>query len=133
VRVLVDTCVWSEVLRKKAGRPEVVEELRSLIQDDCVVLLGVVRQEVLSGIWEKRVFNRIERQMDPFPDLSLEKADYVSAAHCANQCRIKGIQGSAIDFLITAAAIRHETPIFTVDMDFSHFQKVFSGLNLHSF
>ena len=50
-------------------------------------------------------------------------ADYEEAARIHNQCRSRGIAGSAIDFLICAAAIRRDWQIFTTDQDFTHYAK----------
>ena len=131
MKVLVDTCIWSEALRKKQGQPVVVAQLSTLIQDDRAILLGLVRQELLSGIRNKRVFDRIERQLNPFPDIPLTKEDYITAARCANACRAKGVQGSAIDFLITAIALNYGYSIYTTDHDFNNYQSVLKDLQLH--
>jgi len=52
MKVLVDTSVWSLALRRNNldNTLPVVNQLRELIADGKVVLLGAVRQEVLSGI-----------------------------------------------------------------------------------
>ena len=84
------------------------------------------KRNLFLGFW-----NRIEKQLDPFPDLALQKSDYVSAALCSNRCRAKGIQGSAVDFLILAAAINNDCSIFTVDDDFKHFQSAIPELKLY--
>ncbi|MFZ0295409.1 MAG: PIN domain-containing protein, partial [Candidatus Sulfotelmatobacter sp.] len=55
------------------------------------------------------------------PNLSID--DYEEAARIHNQCRSRGIAGSAIDFLICAAAIRRDWQIFTTDQDFPHYAK----------
>ena len=121
MKVIADTCVWSKALRKKAGDEEMIDRFRSLVSDDRVVLVGPIRQEILSGIRDETVFNRIAKQLDPFPDLPLTKFEYVLAARFANRCRANGIQGSLIDFLLVAAAINHGCSIFTVDADFEQY------------
>jgi hypothetical protein len=52
------------------------------------------------------------------PRFDLEAADYEEAAHINNRCRIRGTDGSAVDFLICAAAHRRGWAIFTTDRDF---------------
>ena len=55
MKVLVDTAVWSLVLRRKY-RPEnraMAAALASLIVDGLVVMIGPIRQELLSGIKER--------------------------------------------------------------------------------
>ena len=42
----------------------------------------------------------------------------------ATNAEINGIQGSHIEFLICAVANRMESPIFTNDKEFVHYQKV---------
>jgi len=55
--VLVDTCVWSLAFRRgRSDRPDIVDELRALILDGRVVMLGPVRQEILSGIRSRTQF-----------------------------------------------------------------------------
>ncbi len=53
MKVLVDTSVWSIVLRRaKRTRGEVSDELRSLILEHRVEIIGPIRQEILSGLRE---------------------------------------------------------------------------------
>ena len=69
--VLVDTSVWSLALRRKAADLSVRERvlaqiLYQLIQEAQVQLLGSIRQEVLSGIRDKSVFDRIREHLGDF-------------------------------------------------------------------
>jgi predicted nucleic acid-binding protein len=131
VNVIVDTSVWSLALRraKRVDTPA-PRELAELIQEGRVVMLGPVRQELLSGIKDKRQFDMLRDSLRAFPDLELEAADHEDAASAFNQCREQGIQGSNTDFLICAAAQRREYAIFTSDGDFRHFARVLE-LRLH--
>ena len=49
MKVLVDTSVWSLALRRKE-QCEIAEKLADLILSSLVVMIGPVRQELLSGI-----------------------------------------------------------------------------------
>ena len=122
MRVLVDTSVWSLALRRPARvqNPEAAE-LRRLITDHRVEIMGPIRQELLSGVRDRAQFDRLESNLAAFPDLPLLAEDYVVAAKFFNLCRSKGIQGSNTDFLICAAAVRHNCSIFTTDGDFAKF------------
>jgi len=124
MRVLVDTSIWSLALRrrKQVQNPE-AEELGRLIAAHVVAIIGPIRQETLSGVRDKVQFERLETHLDAFADLPLTPKDYVTAAQFYNLCRAKGIQGSNTDFLICAAAVRHDCSIFTTDGDFAHFAK----------
>ena len=123
--------MWSLALRRAKrvtdGSPR---ELAELIDEGRVIMLGPIRQELLSGIKDKAQFELLREHLQAFPDLSLETADYEDAAVAFNRCRERGIQGSNTDFLICAAALRRDLAIFTTDGDFRHFSRVLR-LKLH--
>jgi predicted nucleic acid-binding protein len=122
VNVIVDTSVWSLVLRRsQVVDPTISDELRTLIAVRRVQLLGPIRQEVLSGVKEVAQFERLRTHLAAYPDYPLVEDDYVLAATFFNTCRAKGVQGSNTDFLICAAAVNHHLSIFTTDQDFTHF------------
>lgn len=122
--ILVDTCIWSSLLRRNASLESSEKQiLLKLIQQTHVILLGVVRQEVLSGIRDMQQFERIRQKLRPFPDFPLTTEDYEKVAEFYNLCRAKGVQGSPTDFLLCAVSHRYHFPIFTTDRDFKHFQK----------
>jgi len=124
VRVLVDTSVWSEALRRRrAVRAAVVEELRSLILEHRVEIIGPIRQELLSGLRQGAQFEALEKQLVPFCDLPLKTDDYVTAAEFFNLCRSKGVQGSNTDFLICSVAVHNQLAVYTTDKDFFLFAK----------
>lgn len=125
MKVLVDTSVWSLALRRRGGaaRPEVVE-LRALIDEGRVAMIGAIRQELLSGLRTNASFEQLRDHLRPFPDEPLETADFERAAEHFNTCRARGLQGSNTDFLICAAAERRHQSIFTTDDDFVRFAKV---------
>jgi len=120
MKVLADTSVWSLALRRKA--PDAVsEKLADLILSSQVVLIGPVRQELLSGIADKQTFLLLKSKLEPFDDLPITTQDYETAAQFFNTCRSHGVQGSHIDFLICAIAVNNNLLIFTTDQDFEHF------------
>jgi predicted nucleic acid-binding protein len=131
VNVIVDTSVWSLALRRAKTVDDVAaQELRELIQEGRVVLLGPVRQELLSGIKLGSQFDLLREHLRAFPDLALETADHEDAALAFNRCRERGIQGSNTDFLIAAAALRRNLSVFTTDGDFRQYARVLR-LKLH--
>ena len=126
MKVLVDTAIWSLVLRRRPGRERLnlATELTSLVQDGRVAMMGPIRQELLSGIKEPAHFDRLRESLRAFPDVELASHDYEEAASFFNRCRAKGIQGSNTDFLICAVATRYKFAIFTTDEDFTHFARM---------
>ncbi len=125
MNVLVDTSVWSLALRRSAPRQDAAEtELRDLILEGRVLLVGPVRQELLSGIRAPAQFRKLRDVLAAFPDEPITREDYEEAASCFNRCRARGIQGSNTDFLLCALALRLKVSLFTNDRDFDHFAKV---------
>jgi len=121
--VVVDTSVWSLALgrrREQLSSPEakLTNMLAELIREGRVELLGLIRQELLSGIRDEAQFRKLVNSLRAFPDPCLEAADYEEAARMCNLCRSRGIAGSAIDFLICAVAHRRGWAILTSDHDF---------------
>ncbi|HBL11579.1 MAG TPA: PIN domain nuclease [Cyanobacteria bacterium UBA11162] len=124
MNVVVDTSVWSLALRRNTPNDAIaiVNILRDLITDGRVVLLGVIRQEMLSGIRYSEQFIRLRDYLRAFPDLELTSEDYELAAEFFNTCRSNGVQGSNTDFLLCAVAHRRGYSIFTTDKDFENFR-----------
>jgi hypothetical protein len=134
--VLVDTPVWSLALRRRPENlgdreQQLTEALVELIREGRVPMLGPIRQELLSGIREEAQFRKLRDYLQAFPERPLEATDYEEAAHMNNQCRAQGIAGSAVDFLICAAAHRRGWAILTTDRDFQIYASVLP-LRLHS-
>ena len=126
MKVLVDTSVWSLVLRRRFPlRDEAVAaELKRLIVNYRVVMVGPIRQELLSGIRTSEQYEGLRDKLRAFPDLRLHSDDYELAVQFFNQCRARGVQGSNTDFLICAVASRRNTTVFSTDRDFDAYQRV---------
>lgn len=124
MKVIVDTSIWSLVFRRKQPDLKVNQSLSELIQDQRLIMIGPIKQEVLSGYSDIKKFNLLKDKLSFFPNELITDADYEKAANFHNLCRSKGIQGSHIDFLICSVAHRLNALIYTTDKDFIHYQKV---------
>ncbi len=107
-----------------------VEELSELIQEGRALLVGPIRQEVLSGISDVRQFNTLRDRLRAFNDLGIHELDYERAAEFSNSCRQAGVQGSHIDFLICSVAAGISAAILTTDKDFIRYAK-YLPITLH--
>lgn len=126
MRVVVDTTVWSLVLRRDSGgrslaQRSVTLELTDLIRDGRTVLIGAVRQEVLCGFSDVLRFQQLRDHLRAFDDEPILTRDHERAAESFNICRRAGIQGSQVDFLICAVAERLNAAVFSLDEDFTHY------------
>lgn len=124
MRVLVDTCVWSAVLRHKTPDQQLADQLKDFINAGRVVMMGPIRQEILAGLSNLSQFQKLNKILSAYEDIPLGSAHYVKAAEFSNVCRAKGIQGSTTDFLICAVAVLEDLTVFTIDSDFDHYRKL---------
>lgn len=124
MKVLVDTSIWSVVLRRDSKQNKDFEtELTEIIKEVRAEIIGPIRQEILSGIKSTKQFKELKLYLSFFPDLGLKTHDFEQAAEFFNLCRAKGVQGSNTDFLICSVAVNNDLEIFTNDEDFEHFKK----------
>ncbi len=123
--VIADTSAWSLFLRRRTGRESgALKRFKELLQQDAIVLLGIVKQELLSGVREEAQFDRMADILSGFDEVLAESEDHTTAAEFYNACRTNGVQGSAIDFLICAIASRRGLAILTTDADFARYAKL---------
>jgi len=136
MNVLIDTSVWSLTMRRKpkslsAVEQSLVEEFQELVREGRVCLIGLVRQELLSGIKNSAQFEKLKAALRTFSDERVDTEDHEAAAKASNDCRSKGITVSVVDILICAVALRRDLLIFTTDPDFKIYARVLP-LKFHS-
>ena len=121
MKVIVDTCVWSLSLRRRAQTRmnaqelQILTQLREAIKDGLAIIIGPIRQEILSGIRDRAQFMKTVGLLDPFLDDEVLSIDYVEAARLYNLCQDHGIQCGPVDILICAVAARNHYRILTSD------------------
>ncbi len=124
MKVIVDTCVWSQFLRRNQPLPNpVAEEVARLVRADAVQLIGPIRQELLSGAQPSERFEQLRQYFRFYPNLPLDEEDDETAATYYNRLRQRGLQSTATDLLICAVAVRHGLKIFTTDADFAAYAR----------
>jgi predicted nucleic acid-binding protein len=129
VNVLVDTSVWSLALRRAARNlsyPErnIVAELAALIDEGGAKIVGLVRQELLSGIRSNEQFAKLRQILAAFPDEPAASQDYERAALFGNKCRSEGVSVSVSDMLICSIAHSRGWPVFSTDPDFNRYARI---------
>ncbi|HWG19247.1 MAG TPA: PIN domain-containing protein [Terracidiphilus sp.] len=121
MKTMVDSCAWSLLLRRRdqtalrGAEQLIVAALKEAIQDGHVLIIGPIRQEVLSGIKEASQFEKLRRKLEAFEDEPLRTVHYEEAAHLYNLCRSRGVECGPTDILICAAAIQMRCSILTCD------------------
>ena len=121
MKLLVDTSVWSLALRRKnpaglsPGEQNLKAELTEAIQNGRVAMLGLIRQELLSGIKDPAQFEKLRSALAPFVDEPIETADHEHAARLYNECRSHGVEVGPVDMLICAVALRRNWQVLSAD------------------
>lgn len=128
MRVIVDTSVWSLALRRRRKdlsprQRATVLLLREMIVQGDAVLLGIVRQELLTGVTSEDAFEAMRQHLHEFDDLPPDIDDYERAASAANECARQGLSTTTADMLIWAIAGGRDLPILTLDRDFERYAK----------
>jgi hypothetical protein len=69
MNILIDTTIWSKAYRrKKIGENDwrLVKELNDILDDYREILAGPIRQEILSRISDKNIFENLRIKFDGF-------------------------------------------------------------------
>ena len=120
--VLVDTSVLSLILRRENSDKH-TKEFINLLTENRTFIIGPIKQELLSGISDEKQFHLLKDKLKAIPEIIITNEDYEKAAFFFNVCRKRGVQGSHIDFLICAVAFHNNMAIYSLDQDFTYFQK----------
>ena len=136
MNIIVDASVWSLALRRKvqdlnATEKATVAELTELIKEGRARIIGLIRQELLSGIKTSLQYEKLRVTLRSFPDEPIDTSDYEAAAKASNDCRSKGVTVSIIDILICAIALARDWSIFTSDPDFKDYARILP-ISLHT-
>ncbi|MDR0411508.1 MAG: PIN domain nuclease [Treponema sp.] len=117
MRILIDTPnLVKSIQTQKINFDDknIIDSLKYLISEFMEVIIGPIRQELLSGISNENTFNELKGKMEYFNDSPIETTDYELTDEYSNICRKHGTQGSNIDFLICTIAVRNSFEIFTM-------------------
>ncbi len=132
-RVIVDSNVWSVFFRRDRQATDdraVRLSLRDMLVAREALIIGPVRQEVLTGLRDPDRFLRVREGLRGVEDVPLISYDYERAAEVSNTLRAGGVASSPVDALLCAVAERVAVPVFTLDQDFERYSSLL-GLDLH--
>ena len=84
MKVIVDTSIWSLAFRRKQPDQKINQSLSELIQDQRLIMIGPIKQEVLSGYSDIKKFNLLKEKLSFFPNELIIDEDYEKAANFHN-------------------------------------------------
>lgn len=120
---LVHASVWELVLRRDPASRSLEEQIivsawSKLVSTGSAVMIGTIRQEVLSGVSDEKRFLLLKAHIDSMHHIETSKEEHYLAAELFNRCASSGIRVAAADILVCAAARTHRLPLFTLDQEF---------------
>lgn len=123
--VLVDTNIWSTFFRRnKAEDDRLRANLEMLMRENRILLIGPIRQEILTGIKDPGKYLLLKEYLRAYEDQQITTETYELAAKIANECAKNGIAISSIDATISAFVVLGGHEIYTYDQDFLRYKKV---------
>lgn len=122
--VIVDTSVWIDFLQGRGAKE--VEELESLLsQEKDVFITGIIVQEILTGIKDKKDRTKVRKELEHFILINPTLETHIQAAEIFDACKKKGFTiRSVIDCLIAALAIEYDLTLLEKDKDYTYMPKV---------
>jgi len=122
--VIVDTTVWIDFL--KGRKTKEIEKLESLLSEEKdVFITGIIVQEILTGVKDRKDRNRVKRELDHFILINPTLDTHVQAAEIFDACKKKGYTiRSIIDCLIASLALEYDLTLLEKDKDYSFISKV---------
>ena len=76
MKILVDTPIWSYALRSRNNKYQYeIDQLTSLIRDQRALIIGPIRQEILSGYSDLRKFKKLKEKLSYFENTPIEDID----------------------------------------------------------
>lgn len=129
--ILVDTSIWSAVLRHRRGaHAERGRELLAAVAAAGLAIPGVALQELLSGVRHPEQFARLKKELLTIPVLAATVPDHLAAAELSNRCADAGIAAGPAECLIAVQAAANGMLLLAFDGDFRHMAPHCPGLKL---
>jgi len=124
---LIDTSVWIDFFRGRSELEHVEKLKQCLLQNQEVVICGVILTEVLKGIRDEKQYRITSDYLNYLPCVEMKKSTYVKAASCYRELRRQGITiRKPIDCMIAAVALENDCELLHNDRDFDMIAKGFS-------
>jgi hypothetical protein len=122
--VLVDTSVWADFLNGFGSQEALA--LKQLIEDEVEIFTtGLILQEVLQGIREKRKRSAIRADLAEFVCIQPTVETHIEAAEIFASCRQRGVAvRKSIDCVIAQLALEYDLEVLQKDRDFTQIAKV---------
>ncbi len=115
--VMVDSSAWIEYFRQTEG--PVGDRVLRLLDEDRIVLCGMVELELLQGVRpkERRILADV---LQALSYVETERRDFVAAGERLAELRRAGLTIPASDGLIATLCVRYRLRLLAIDAHFDH-------------
>ena len=113
--VVPDLDVWMRAFTRLDPDPRAVHAFRELVRARRVLLVGWIRQELLSRLDDERQAARLAWMLSGFPEVVLRPDDHLRAAEQVRRARRSGAVLPARAALLWAVAARIGARIWSLD------------------
>ncbi len=120
-KTLIDSCVWIEYFR--SGKGKVFDDIDLLIDNDSIILCGIVELEIYQGL-RKKERKTISDLFSLVSYVDTERNDFIQAGESMAELRKKGITIPSTDCLIATICERRNLSLLSIDKHFDHFKKL---------
>lgn len=97
--VLVDTSVWIFALRKEFI-PVIKEKVDSLLAENLIITIGIIKLELLGGTKTRDEFTRLRDYLDTLYEIRIDRALWQKAYEIVYQLRTRRITVPYTDIII---------------------------------
>ncbi len=123
--VVVDTSIWLQYFR--VGSSHEALTLRTMLESDRVILVGVVYSELLRGTRNADQMETLIESLSSLPYVETDKETWQLSGEILSSLERTGQRVPLPDALIAAIAIQNDLPLYTLD---AHFNRI-PDLRLH--
>jgi predicted nucleic acid-binding protein len=117
--LIADSSAWIAYFQGRRC-PETDHVYQALVERSGIFLIPPVSFEVLAGFRDDHSYASTERLFRLLPMIELTADTYYASARLYRNLRKKGITpGGPMDCLIAQACIENNTPLLTLDKDFT--------------
>ena len=115
--VLIDTSVWIRALRKNYNE-EIKKKVDQLLQNDIVIMMGIIKLELLGGTKTENEFSNLKGYLDSLYFFHTNTDFWNEASELAFTLRKNGVTIPYTDIIIATGSLLQNATLIHADKHF---------------
>ena len=128
MRILADTNVFIKYWKNK-GDSDL--EIIKTIENEDIVVCGVIRAELLHGARTEKEMNRYINLLSAFDELEMNETDWDTVGGNLREMRINGLNVPFADAIIATMGLKYGVSIWSYDQHFQKIKEIMPDLKLY--